>query len=100
MASTALGVADEMELDMFPVEIGDLIENVAAVVVENRDALRGFGDGYQTHREGHGAARICVYYELVPICVYRSVCGGQAIVAPSCARAQRMSKVRTACEIL
>ena len=51
---------------MFPVEIGDLIENVAAVVVENRDALRGFDDGYQTHREGYGAARISVECELVP----------------------------------
>ena len=66
MAITALGVADEMELDMFPVEIGDLIENVAAVVVENRDALRGFDDGYQTHCEGYGAARISVECELVP----------------------------------
>ena len=55
-----------MDLDIVPMQIGELIKNVVVVVVDSRDALSGFGDGDRAHREGYGAARICVQCQLVP----------------------------------
>ena len=48
-ASTALGVEDEMELVIIPMQIGERIANVGAMVADSWDSLSGFEDGHQAH---------------------------------------------------